>query len=171
MRSTVRRSCTPAKRVPARMRALALLLCLVTWRGPLPCLHDHETDLQAAVSDATLARHLVDYHTLSHEADEGWHLHLLLPFGRCPGDDSEDDPSDTPDPLSIHGTLLTRNACVPDASSAFCAWRALPAACLGTAASDVPTQMHHRPPPRDCTFLGSLLSAAPLRAVTGVALC
>ena len=40
------------------VQAIALLLCLATWRGPLPWVHDHETDLQLAAGDTPLIQHL-----------------------------------------------------------------------------------------------------------------
>jgi hypothetical protein len=169
MPSIARRAAARTHRFSRRMRAVALLLCLATWRGPLPWLHEHETDLQAAPGDAALQRHLASYHAVPAEAEEGWHLHLLLPFGRCPCEDSHED-SQSQDPLSLYGTLLTKSASVP--ASHLAASMSWDLAAAVPAVFAVPATIPTRPPPnRPSSFLASLLLQAPLRALTGVALC
>ena len=57
------------------------MLCVVTWRGPVPWVHVHAEDLTHAASNASLARHVRVFH---HGDDEpGWHFHWLLPRCDC----------------------------------------------------------------------------------------
>jgi hypothetical protein len=153
-----------------RMRLICVLLCLVTWRGPLPWVHEHDADELSATADHGLAKHLAVFHA---DADdqEGWHWHILLPFGRCPCQEERQERSPTHDPLSDYGALVI--ARTPTAAAAH--WTAL--ACDEAAAIygrlDLPYEAKggHDPPQRPASFLSSLLTTAPLRAVTGVALC
>src|SRR5690349_21803974 len=111
------------RRRPAWVRAVVLGLCLVTWRGPLPWLHDHETDRGLAAKDSSLSQHLAAYHGLSQEhAEHGWHMHMLMPFGRCPCSQDEEQDSPLEDPLSTYGTLMTKAVAVPALNDAGPAW-------------------------------------------------
>lgn len=154
----------------ARVRALVFVLCLVTWRGPLPWLHDHEVDQRIAAKDASLSEHLAAYHALSRgHAEHGWHVHMLLPFGRCPCPHHEEHSAPVQDPLSTYGTLMTKSVAVPALDAASPAW------CLPSLL-DAPADRHavavlHPASSDALSFLSGLLAGAPLRAVTGVALC
>ena len=144
------------------------MLCLATWRGPLPWLHDHETDEHAAASDASLAQHLAAYHALPHGSEHGWHIHMLLPFGRCPCPQDNDSSAPVEDPLSAYGTLLTKTV---DASSLDVASPCgVTAFCADPHGGCLVCGGQFRSPDT-LDFLGSLLATVPLRAVTGVALC
>jgi hypothetical protein len=157
---------TGRRSLPTRLTCL--LLCLVTWRGPLPWIHEHEMDPLAA-GDHALAEHLATYHAGSHDHG-GWHVHVLVPFGRCPCGEEREEPSPLHDPLSYYGALAAPKApAITSAHSIAPDWHELPY-------SEAFARVHtghgaSRPTHPAASFLGSLLATAPLRAVTGVALC
>lgn len=63
----------------------ALVLLAVSWQGPTPCLHCHETRVRATDQPFSwLAAHLQASHPGTGELDDeflGWHLHFGLPNG------------------------------------------------------------------------------------------
>jgi hypothetical protein len=147
------------------VRLLCLLLCLATWRGPLPWIHEHEDN----PTTTALAGHLAAYHAGSHD-HHGWHWHVLMPFGRCPCGEDHDDTARARDPLSYYGALVLPKTIVVSPPEGI-------AELWGEVSPWVDSRHPlgepccHDPPGRATSFLGSLLAAAPLRAVTGVALC
>lgn len=157
-------------RRPGRVRVLVFVLCLVTWRGPLPWLHDHEVDRRLAAKDSCLSEHLAAYHAISRgHAEHGWHLHMLLPFGRGPCSHHEDRSAPVRDPLSTYGTLMTKSVAVPALDAASPAWCIL--AMIDAPGNRLAVGALYPSSPDTLSFLSGLLAEAPLCAVTGVALC
>lgn len=156
-------------------RCLTLLLCAATWRGPLPCLHIHGSDSGAAATPE-MVRHLRAYHT-GPDADEDahWHIHLLFPWHVFHSDETPGDRHAPVDPLLAQQTIVDRAG--PDAGSVsaffslqFWTWcTPRPAFACNAAPS---TLNDVRGPVGDScdSFLTTMLRAAPLSAVTGVAL-
>lgn len=72
-----------------RRGLMVCLLCVSTWRGPIPVVHEHSLEMAALANNLSLARHALQFHT--HEFGHGetdWHLHFvmpedLLPLGGC----------------------------------------------------------------------------------------
>ncbi len=147
-------------------RLLCAVLCAVTWRGPLPCLHDHVAGPQVISVGTALADHCERFHAeVQRETCLGWHVHVLLPWATPePQENGEQAPVD---PLVKCEVLLTDSA--------------VPTVCGGLFtelwgdATLVPCDSI-RPALLDDaqvanSFLNSLLQSVPLCAVTGVALC
>lgn len=160
---------------PAAMRALSLALMVATWRGPIPCIHVHDRHPEHA--EGQLALHIQAYHAAEPaDAAPDWHVHFMLPqdvmsLGDCPS------PEPVPeDPLLAQQTVVQLAG--PSTSVPVLLCNSLEsgghfaAVVVDTAA---PFAAAYRL--RDdvvCwggSFSTSLLSAAPLCAVTGVALC
>lgn len=158
-----------ARKICARW--IVLLLCLATWRGPIPCLHAHGSMDRA---DARLESHLHVYH--EHQLARAyfdWHVHLLLPWERFEFGDSPDDPEPPHDPLTQEGAVVAPLACSSFAlalSNAWMCWQGT--LCDEGVAPGHRDTLQHRPLDGAIgSFTGSLLLTAPLRAITGVALC
>jgi hypothetical protein len=150
---------------------LLLMLCLSAWRGPIPCLHAHAAEAPARTH---LNEHLRTYHGAEHGGRRyEWHLHLLLPWERFEWVDCADDPEPPYDPLTQEGAVVTpleTAGMIAALSCADLAWqplvdreRRLPGGPGSLALRRVLAPF--------CYFAESLLLTAPLRAVTGVALC
>ena len=149
------------------MRVICLVLCAATWRGPVPWIHEHPTDA-AIAADPSLARHLASYHAGRRQAEPGWHWHILLPFSRCPCTDPDQEPASPEDPLSVYGALLSTGASSISPAASCQAWHVdIVDIALFSAVGGAAHESRGKAP----NFLGSLLQSAPLRAVTGVALC
>jgi hypothetical protein len=156
-------------------RWLCLALCLATWRGPVPWVHAHAADcgLDSHAAGEGLARHLADYHHGQHELG-GWHFHWF-DLCDCAAHDKGEPLTKKPRdpwvaiaaPLSASHdqrcgevefrTALARLLSLNDA---------FPAALFLT-----PGEVRLLSPTAPRSFASSLLAAAPLRAVIGVALC
>jgi hypothetical protein len=149
------------------MRALILLLCFAAWRGPLPWIHEHHAANPAGDVDVHLVRHLANYHTGHDPADLPWHVHFVVFWDGLPDEDCGDKSPHAQDPLMVHA--------VSDAGPALVsAWGGH--AVVAALAPDAGLQCGAMTGvvaagDRADSFLASLLRAAPLRAVTGVALC
>lgn len=158
------------------MRALAWTLVVATWRGPIPCVHFHGHDPEMA--PASLAGHVRAYHDAGGAGEvPGWHVHLMLlqeawRLSDCPAPRHEPD-----DPLVAQRTVLQ----LTEAASASLGLLLNSLSELGvpsssdlaiSLSSDVGTAALSNPATAGpSTFLGTFLIGAPLRAVTGVALC
>lgn len=154
----------------SRARVLVLVLCVVTWRGPLPWLHDHAVDQRSAAKDASLSEHLAAYHAMSRgHAEHGWHIHMLLPFGRCPCSHHGEHSAPVQDPLSTYGTLMTKSVSVPALDGVSPVWSIF--TLVASPADQCAAAVLHSAYADALSFLGGQLAVAPLRAVTGVALC
>jgi hypothetical protein len=166
------------RRIPeyrTSVRVLSVALIVATWRGPIPCVHVHGNHSDDAAS--SLARHVRIYHD-DEPADDvpHWHFHLVLPQDVLHTDDPAN--RDVPDdPLLSHQTVLQLTDTQAN-SSLFLRWSSYdrasaetvaPAALLKVATSDVNDS--RQTVWRSGAFLTTLLHAAPLCAVTGVALC
>lgn len=155
----MRRNTRPARRFGY------VLLCLVMWRGPVPCIHHHPAEASEGLIGTELGRHLAIYE--HSESESGWHFHFVFPW-TSHDTDQDDDAGSTSDPV-IAGRLLLPDVPVGDTFAAQCRSVDLPAVAaplVECPAADVP--------PREMTvsasYIGSLLSTAPLCAVIGVAL-
>lgn len=157
------------------VQVLSVALIVATWRGPIPCVHVHANHTDDRAS--RLARHVRTYHVDEPAEDAPhWHFHLVLPQDVLHTDDPAN--RDVPDdPLLSHRTLLQLTHSQAN-SSLFLKWfsydtalqeTVAPAALTPSAPSDgIPSRNAVW---RSGAFLTTLLCAAPLCAVTGVALC
>lgn len=152
-------------------RWIIVLLCLATWRGPIPLIHAHGSEQGA---DAQLERHLQSFHH-GHLKQRyfAWHLHLLLPWEKFDAGGSPQPQEPVHDPLTHDGVVLSVPltaqliASISNAQEqlSFCDQQL-----LESRWSREQGLLHlHLPAFR--SFVESLLLAAPLCAVTGVALC
>ncbi len=74
---------------------LVWVLCLCTWRGPVPVVHSHDLDAHALTENASSSWHLAEHLALCHSAESegtGWHLHFIWPKPASGADDSPVDP-------------------------------------------------------------------------------
>lgn len=152
---------------PARLFT-CVLLCFVMWRGPVPWIHHHAEEASDGLVDAALSRHLAAYHHdgLGILHTSAWHFHFLLPW--TAGDTDDDGTSGSHDPV-IAGRLLLPDPPVTATFVDHCRSVDLPA---------VTVPLVERPtaemPPQElnvaASFIGSLLSTAPVCALFGVAL-
>jgi len=156
-------------------RCLTLLLCAATWRGPLPCLHIHGSDAGAAAT-SEMVRHLRAYHTEPDaEAVAHWHIHLLLPWHIFHSDETPGDRHAPVDPLLAQQTIVERAG--PDSCSVAAlftlqlwGWCFDAPAFTGPAPETMLSDAHGQAGDPCDSFLTTMLRAAPLCAVTGVAL-
>lgn len=148
-------------------KTFCLLLCVCSWRGPVPVVHHHDQLLDNAGLHQS---HLNTFH-----ADEDpeacclWHWHLAMPDA-VPTDSKPSSPASktAPDLISlacstvIHGHQLDDGYALSwlvEASAA------TPAGCVATDHYDPAV-----PPDRPGSFLASLSASSPVCALTGVSL-
>jgi hypothetical protein len=151
-------------------RWLMVLLCLATWRGPIPCVHAHAGH---ADHQTRLGHHLETYHSRGQFAcTRSWHFHFLLPWQKFECYDCQDDPEPPLDPLTHEGALVLGSDADGILSALSCERSsathvgiferprcvAILSACHGNARCF-------------SSFVESLLLSSPLCTVTGVALC
>ncbi|MCA9088275.1 MAG: hypothetical protein KDA90_06510 [Planctomycetaceae bacterium] len=147
-------------------RLLCLTLCLVTWRGPLPCLHAHAAGPQIVERDVELATHCQQFHEdVTDDRELGWHLHVLLPWA---DEQSAAGDQDAPaDPLLKSEVLLVGcSAPALDVEWGQDGWNGVLSVAVDLLAGRVPDDVWIAH-----SFLNSLMQTVPLCAVTGVALC
>ncbi len=156
------RSCAP--RLQTR-RIVCALLCLLTWRGPLPVLHCH--DAEAAVPAA--ARHHDSYHAHPGTVEIGWHLHVML-WSDFAAEGPGEEPPRPPHACDVVFTPAT-------SWGGATAWRGIAnnGWCYSMGAARF-CPLAGSAPPCDAAsqatfFLTSLLTAQPLCAVLGVSIC
>jgi hypothetical protein len=150
-------------------RWLLLLLCVATWRGPIPCLHAHAGH---AAHRTHLGHHLEMYHSGRVAGTLRWHFHFLLPWQKFDCYDCEDDPESPIDPLMHDGALvlasdaygiLTALSCEHETATSMddvqMSW------CVRVLSAGGDTSRTYS------SFVESLWLSVPVRAVTGVALC
>lgn len=147
------------------LRALIVVLCFTVWRGPVPWVHEHHASGPDAVADAKLARHVSNYHAGRNIEDRCWHVHFAVIWHGLPDEDCGD-----PSPNEFDLPLTA--AASPCGPAPGLVWIA--SAMLGSMDCEVAAPaaaLTDNPSEGADSFLGTLLLAAPLRAVTGVALC
>ncbi|WP_139228359.1 hypothetical protein [Planctomicrobium piriforme] len=155
---------------PLWSRSLLVLLCLVSWRGPVPCLHAHATEGGANVQ---LEHHLHAYH--EDQRDNRfltWHLHFLLPWERFDPLDAPQESVPCQDPLTHEGAVVTVLSYCEMQTHLADAWLdvfRLDGSLLSQVNS--PTVAGQCTAPWFGSFSESLLLSAPLCAVTGEMLC
>lgn len=145
-------------------RIVCVVLCLLTWRGPVPVLHSHAAESPARLA---AARHLESYHLSADRASVGWHFHVMLWSDfteECPNEDKPRPPHE----LNIIRTCAHGGVVIPRETLDY-------GLCVRSVAS-VSTQLSNgdlssNPRARPSSFLTSLLSIRPLSAVLGVSLC
>lgn len=149
----------------AGQRALIVVLCFTAWRGPLPWVHEHYEAGADAIADARLTRHLWNYHAGQDVDDHHWHLHFAVIWHGIPDEDRDSQSGDEFD-LVLTPTASPGGAAAVQVgiASVTLGWMD----CEVASPADAPTD---NPGEGADSFLGTLLLAAPLRAVTGVALC
>lgn len=150
-------------------RWLIILLCIATWRGPIPLVHAHGSEKGA---DRSLAAHLHNFHQ-GHlkQSYFGLHLHLLLPWERFSPTDG--DQKQIPDPLTHEGVVISApvtnqlitSLCDANPETSFCDQQLM----ISIWSRQLATLGLHVPAFN--SFIESQLLAAPLCAVTGVSLC
>lgn len=162
---------------------LCALLCVTTWRGPVPCVHQHDcaavevaegsTESAQEALATTILEHLKWFHSkVERTSHLGWHLHIL-PSLAFIVDDASPVPTDAQgDPLSEFGVPVAKIAA--ESAGVDSPWQGAgqfsKAILAGECRISSPT-WHSSADERPLTFLSSLLPAAPLRAITGIALC
>jgi len=152
-------------------RWLMVLLCLASWRGPIPIIHAHGSEEGA---DPQLEHHLLSFHH-GHLKQHffAWHMHLLLPWERF---DTTQTPDSTPgqtDPLTHNGAVATAfitgqlisNLEIQNSRCCFFGQQQLEQLWSCSALRSQALL------PAFDSFFESLLLTAPLCAVLGVALC
>lgn len=164
------------QRRPAVVRAMSVALIVATWRGPLPCIHVH-TD-QTEQAPPALAAHVRACHTAEHSGDgTAWHLHwmvlpniLRLSVPSAP-EDIPDDPLlaqrsvvDLSTGATAIGLLRAASLHAGGAADVTLAAALGPGAAATGGCDSSATQA-------GASFATTLLTSAPLCAVTGVALC
>jgi len=154
------------------VRVLSLAMIVATWRGPIPCVHFHGNHVDAAAP--SLARHVRGYHDAEPaERTAHWHFHLVLPQDVMHTDDpAERDAPD--DPLLSQKTVLqlSDTSAVPYAlMGGVSNWTAPVDMKAGMCAVSVLNPGARDAVWRSSAYLSTMLCAAPLCAVTGVALC
>lgn len=123
-----------------------------------------------------MVRHMRAYHTgTDADADAHWHIHLLLPWHIFHGDDNPGDRHAPVDPLLAQQTLVERAG--PDAGSVTAlfalqpwSWLLDASASLCQASQSMQRDAVLQAGDPCASFLTTMLRAAPLCAVTGVAL-
>ena len=157
----------PAKRLTAQAeyrRVFCALLCLLTWRGPIPVLHCHDAQ---SLDDPAAAHHLDTYHVSDDTSSPGWHFHLMLwsdATGECP----DDDQPRTPHEFAVVCTCGDGGVVAPREfiEDGLCLRGVDPL--TAHPADAVPPGSSPSP---QWSFLTSLLTTRPLCAVLGVSLC
>lgn len=142
-----------------------VLLCVLSWRGPVPVLHCHAGDAEA--DNIHLVEHLNAYHP-SHDTADDWHLHVMLMSDLVAGscDDDEGEPATEP-PLvcGTSGSLANLGlAFASVAEPVFAGDAVQPRCCGGSLHRQLPSIAGN-------SFLTSQLAARPLCAVLCIARC
>lgn len=171
---------TPFTRSPLRRRSagqlLSVALIVATWRGPVPCIHIHSNDADAVT--AGLAEHVRSRHADElGESHAHWHVHLMLPQDIRHTDDSPTAPEEPEDPLLAQSTVVQLSGSTAGVSLLL-QWHRLAEFSGDGSLSDSSAllsagdRVSSGPAgPNEKSFLTTMLRAAPLCAVTGVALC
>jgi len=68
-----------------------VLLCVLTWRGPVHVIHRHE----AIPIDISLVHHVENFHAGDESDGADWHLHVVS-WGDLATDDSQQERSEVP---------------------------------------------------------------------------
>lgn len=162
----------------AWQRLLCGLLCVCSWRGPVPVAHHHD---QLSSRQDMQRSHVAVFHAAAAAPGEAqavqadlneWHWHFVLPDSLPtdkPGTPAE---RAVPELLSLaccvalHGDLLTSDS-VPHCWS-LAAWSLAGADFRQELLTTLPLLQSHRQ--RPVSFLASLQASAPTCALTGVAI-
>lgn len=149
------------------MRLLCLILCVATWRGPMPCLHEHLAGSPISESDSNLGAHCAQCHFDVDQVEHlGWHFHVLMPWAES--DPTENAGETAADPV-VRCEVLPSISVAP-LLDLLIQWEVELPAGLNLASLNETAKLCSSVAPQS-SFLNSLLQAVSLRAVTGVALC
>lgn len=156
----------------SRRAWMCCLLCVCTWRGPIPIVHEHSLDLAALGGNSSLALHAFQFHAdeLGH-GESDWHVHFVMPRELFPlggGNDTclpmSDEPSMGWSAATVFGSV---------SQSLWELNRAGPLL-LGSNHAPMLVRGMHKNPPLQVPwngFLQSVCGCADSRSVLCVALC
>lgn len=154
---------------------MSVALIFATWRGPVPCIHIHSNDVDAVT--AGLAEHVRSRHEDELGEDHArWHIHLMLPQDVGHTENSPTSPDRPEDPLLAQTTLVQLSDSATSVSLLLDWSRYVGVPLNAHVASGSRLHFSADSPSADpsnlfdASFLTTMLRAAPLCAVTGVAL-
>lgn len=156
-------------RLPGGRKVLALVMCLVLWRGPIPVPHLHGSHVSSPAPE--FVQHLESFHHRDAlPRAEEWHVHFVLPWSKT-SDGDQDNPlcPTVPAPLLTDspGSILDFRGPTDFVMNAPLLLEFV-GETLRIPSAPCPAIAAVR---RTTSFLGSLFDCAPPCAVIAVALC